>query len=207
MVHLVDTVGAGGRNYTIDVLRVQALLQSKGFNLPPGRGMCGYDMIAAIKKFQSSFMNHPTGLIEPSSLTSQNLSEAGHVCSEWSGDSSRWPQQKKLRSLNPDLQVKVVHLLEKLKEKGFFPHIFYGWRSVAVQLALYSSGRSKVMFSFHNAQRRDGTPNSYAVDIIDSRFGWTQQAESSGFWQVLGTATKTKGLIWGGDWSTIFYTT
>jgi peptidoglycan L-alanyl-D-glutamate endopeptidase CwlK len=70
-----------------------------------------------------------------------------------------------------------------------------------VQLKLYQEGNSKVKFSFHNAQKLDGTPNSYAADIIDERYAWTGQAESSGFWKALGEEAKKQGLYWGGDWS------
>lgn len=202
MVHLVDSVGEGGKNYALDVLRVQTLLRSKGYRIPSGRGICGDDTLTAIRKFQSSFLPHSTGLIEPYSLSLLKLTDDNHSDYEWSGDSSKWSQEQKLKSLNPEFKSKVVVLLAKLKESGFVPSIFYGWRSVAVQSALYSSGRSQVKFSFHNAQREDGTPNSYAADIIDSRFGWTCQAETSGFWSTLGSAAKAHGLIWGGAWST-----
>ncbi|QXE89228.1 M15 family metallopeptidase [Geomonas subterranea] len=201
MVHLVDSVGEGGRNYTIDVLRVQILLKSKGYTIPPGRGICGTATIAAIKKFQAAFMSQPTGLIEPHSVSLQKLTDESHAIYEWSGDSSQWSQDKKLKSLAPDLRGKVVFIIDKLRRDGFCPSIYYGWRSVAVQLVLHSSGRSKVKFSFHNAQLIDGTPNSYAADIIDSRFGWTNQAEIMGFWSALGNTAKSQGLIWGGDWS------
>lgn len=201
MVHLVDSVGEGGRNYTIDVLRVQTLLRSKGYVLQPGRGICGNDTVIAIKKFQASFLSQPTGLIEPYSLSVQKLCEEKHAVHEWSGDSSRWSQEKKLKSLNLAFQPRVVSVVDKLKRDGFLPSIYYGWRSVAVQLTLYNSGRSKVKFSFHNAQHPDGTPNSYAADIIDARFGWTDQAERAGFWAALGSVAKAQGLIWGGDWS------
>lgn len=201
MVHLVDSVGERGRNYTIDVLRIQTVLKSKGYTIAPGCGICGEDTIAAIKRFQASFMAQPTGLIEPYSESLRKLSDESHALSEWSGDSSQWSQEKKLKSVTPHLRSKLQPVIEHLRSAGFHPHIYYGWRSVAVQLALYSSGRSKIKFSFHNAQLPDGAPNSYAADIIDSRFGWTGQAEIAGFWSALGNAAKSNGLIWGGDWS------
>ena len=63
-----------------------------------------------------------------------------------------------------------------------------------------AKGRSKVRFSFHNAQKKDGTPNAYAVDVIDRRWGWGDEAEAKGFWKALGRAGKAEGLYWGGDW-------
>jgi len=198
---LVASVGEKGQNHTLDVLRVQTLLKSKGFN--PGRvdGVCSSNLLAAIRKLQSTFHPNPSGLIEPGSTTWVRLYDSSHGMAEWSGDSADWSQEKKIKSLDPQLRPKVSSVLEKLKKRGFSPQIFYGWRSVAIQLQLYSSGRSKVKFSFHNAQKPDGTPNSYAADIIDSRFAWSQQAELSGFWKALGQEARSQGLIWGGDWS------
>jgi len=69
-----------------------------------------------------------------------------------------------------------------------------------VQADLVARGHSKVRFSFHNAQKKNGTPNAYAVDIIDSRWAWSDAAEANGFWQALGKAGKAEGLYWGGDW-------
>jgi len=120
---------------------------------------------------------------------------------EWTGDSSQWPQEKKLLSMQPDLRVKVKTVLAALAQRGFQPKVIYGWRSVAVQLQLFKEGKSKVEFSFHNAQKPDGTPASYAADIVDSRYGWGDHAESSGFWKCLGEEAKKQNLYWGGDWS------
>ncbi|WP_129127638.1 M15 family metallopeptidase [Geomonas oryzae] len=202
MIHLVDTVGVGGKNHNLDVVRIQTLLRSKGYRIAIGAGVCGDDTVKAIITFQSSFLPKPTGIIEPYSLSLQKLTDNSHAMYEWSGDSCKWPQDKKLSSLNCEFKSKVVILLSRLESMGYLPHIFYGWRSIATQMTLYSSGRSKVKFSFHNAQRLDGTPNSYAADIIDSRFGWTQQAETAGFWSSLDSSAKAQGLVWGGDWST-----
>jgi hypothetical protein len=119
---------------------------------------------------------------------------------EWTGDSSKWPESKKLKSLNATLKPKVERVLAALKKRGFRPKVFFGWRSVAVQLELYKKGNTTVTFSFHNAQKRDGTPNSYAADIIDSRWAWSAAAETHGFWKALGEEAKKEDLYWGGDW-------
>src|SRR5438874_3293195 len=103
-------------------------------------------------------------------------------------------------SLEPAFRAKVQILLEKLKAAGFKPKIFYGWRSVDVQQQLFREGKSQVQFSFHNAQKPDGTPNAYAADIIDQRWGWEDEAETNGYWTALGKAAKSLGLVWGGDW-------
>lgn len=129
------------------------------------------------------------------------LASRAPTLTEWSGDSSQWSQEKKLLSMTPLLRPKVESVLAALSSTGYKPQIFYGWRSVAVQLELYRKGNTKVKFSFHNAQKKDGTPNAYAADIIDERYGWTGTALSSGFWKSLGEEAKKQGLYWGGDWA------
>src|SRR5262249_48966270 len=106
---------------------------------------------------------------------------------------------KKLASMEPNTRAKVKLVLNALSAKGFQPKIFFAWRSVAAQHELFLKGRTKVRFSFHNAQKPDGTPNAYAADIIDQRWGWEKAAETAGFWEALGKAAKDAGLVWGGD--------
>jgi len=122
--------------------------------------------------------------------------------SQWAGDSARWTQEKKLLSMHPDLRPKVTAILAALTKRGFQPKIFFGWRSVAVQLEIFKKKHTKVKFSFHNVQHKDGTPNAYAADIIDSRYAWSKKAESEGFWKALGEEAKNQNLYWGGDWKT-----
>jgi peptidoglycan L-alanyl-D-glutamate endopeptidase CwlK len=155
-------------------------------------------------KYQSRFLAHPDGRIDPTGLTWGRLSseQPGQLAgSQWSGDSSRWSQQKKLLSLEPIFRGKVQMVLDSLRRDGFKPHIVYGWRSVAVQQHLFDEGKSKVHFSFHNAQKADGTPRSYGADIIDERWGWKDEAKEKGFWTALSKEAKAQGLVWGGDWA------
>lgn len=206
MSALLASVGVNGKNLREDVLTVQSLLKSKGYNPGLVDGLCGTNTISTIRRFQATFMSAPDGLIEPGRTTWAKLSATGGPpaapqLSQWSGDSAQWPQDKKLQSMNPTLRPKVQAVLAALTQRGFQPKVFYGWRSVAVQLKLFQQGNSKVKFSFHNAQKPDGTPNSYAADVIDSRYGWTPQAETSGFWKALGEEAKKQNLYWGGDWS------
>lgn len=206
MIALLSSVGERGKNLREDVLIVQRLLKSKGYDPGPVDGICGPRTIAGIRKFQTTFLSQPDGLIEPNRTTWIRLSNtrsmpANPSLLQWSGDSAQWPEEKKLQSIHPNLRPKVQAVLEALRKRGFQPKIFFGWRSVAVQLEIYSRGDSKVKFSFHNAQKPDGTPNSYAADIIDSRYGWSTQAQTSGFWKALGEHAKAQGLYWGGDWS------
>ncbi|UFS70690.1 M15 family metallopeptidase [Geomonas sp. RF6] len=196
MSAIVASVGQGGKNQNDDVVLVQKLLRGKGLYAGEVDGICGTKTIAAILLFQKGFLSEPDGLIEPEKTTWKRLCSAGG----WDGDSSQWPQEKKIESLHPNLRPKVQNLLDALNAQGFQPKVFYGWRSVAIQLELYKKGNSRLKFSFHNAQKPDGTPNSYAADIVDSRFGWSDQAEQVGFWKALGKEAKRQGLIWGGDW-------
>jgi peptidoglycan L-alanyl-D-glutamate endopeptidase CwlK len=206
MNKITASVGQGGSNQRPDVVVVQDLLRARG--LDPGRsdGVCGERTIAAIRKFQARFMAAPDGLVEPDKTAWMELAKPGATVAPktpaaWLGDSAQWPQEKKLQSMNPQLAIKVRGVLDALGRRGFQPKVFYGWRSVDVQARLYAEGKSKVRFSFHNAQKTDGTPYAYAADIIDSRYAWTQQAESSGFWTALGEEAKRQGLVWGGDWA------
>ncbi len=202
MAVLTSSVGQGGRNEPANVTVVQTLLKGKGGDPGTADGVCGARTIAAIQKFQATFMSQPDGLISPGGATWRRLTGAAAATSaQWSGDSAQWPQDKKLLSMNPLLRPKVQAVVAALSQSGFQPKIFYGWRSVAVQLQLFKAGNSKVKFSFHNAQKADGTPNSYAADIIDARYAWSTEAETSGFWKALGAEAKKQGLVWGGDWS------
>jgi hypothetical protein len=205
-MEILDSVGAGGKNRNADVAVVQSLLNSKGFKTGVVDGVCGPKTVAAIRRFQATFTRLPDGLIEPrrttwTKLVSSNKLVGAPYLQQWTGDSSLWGQDKKLLSLRPDLRPKVQAVLAALAKRGFQPKIFFGWRSVAVQLEIFKKGRSKVRFSFHNAQRKDGTPNAYAADIVDARYAWSEQAASSGFWKALGEEAKAQNLVWGGDWA------
>ena len=118
------------------------------------------------------------------------------------GDSSRWSLDEKLRSMHRGLRPKVTAVLQGLSRRGFQPKIHFAWRSVAVQLELFRMGSTKVKFSFHNAQFPDGTPNAHAADVVDARYGWSNQAKISGFWLALGEEAHAQNLYWGGDWKT-----
>lgn len=201
--NITASVGQMGRNLAADVKVVQHLLKARGADPGAADGLCGQRTIGAIKTFQKGFMSVPDGLVEPGRTTWTRLSAdaaPATLNTAWTGDSSQWTQEKKLQSMKPEMATKVRAVLAGLVRRGFQPKIFYGWRSVTVQARLFAEGKSKVRFSFHNAQQKDGTPNSYAADIIDSRYGWSATAETSGFWMALGEEAKAQGLVWGGDW-------
>lgn len=207
MTTIVGSVGRGGRNRRSDVVAVQTLVNQNIGRVTPLAplsvdGVAGQATFSAIEEFQRRVlrMAKPDGLVEPNRATWRNLAGASSS-NEWSGNSARWTQEKKLLSMEPVFRRKVKLVLATLRREGFQPKIFFGWRSVAVQKRLVAQGRSQVLFSFHNAQKPDGTPNAYAADIIDKRWGWGDQAEENGFWDALGEAANGVGLVWGGDWT------
>ena len=214
-IFIQQSVGKQGVNHALDVKTVQAQLNAQA---PATRtklvvdGKCGAKTIAAISDFQKVVLGliQPDGRVDPNGRTLRALNDPAseakwakgiQASDQWSGDSARWSQEKKLQSLNPAFRLQVEGVISALRQRGFQPKIFYGWRSVAVQQELYQKGRSKVRFSFHNAQQPNGTPNAYAADIIDSRWGWAKPAQDQGFWDALGEEAKKRGLVWGGDWT------
>jgi len=204
-ISIKDSVGRTGMNHKPDTRQVQTALSA----LFPAKplvvdGLCGRNTIAHIEKFQRRFMQRPDGRVDPRGKTLRRLNSAAPTTSaaqdEWAGDSSKWSEAKKIRSLDRRMRIKVERVLRTLKSLGFKPRVVYAWRSVDVQRQLVAKGHSKVLFSFHNAQQVDGSPNAYAVDIIDRRWAWSPDAEANGFWDALGRAAKKERMFWGGDW-------
>lgn len=203
-VSIAKSVGRNGANRKKDTRKIQQLLCAI-FPLHPVHidGECSAVVIRRIERFQRRFMNNPDARVDPGGRTLRRLNAAAPGRQpDWGGDSSKWAQEKKLASLDPRLRPKVEAILAVLKTQGFKPKIVYAWRSVEVQHQLVEEGHSRVRFSFHNAQTPDGTPNAYAVDIIDRRWAWNNAAELNGFWDALGATAKTQDLLWGGDWRT-----
>ena len=201
-VTIKSSVGANGKNGRADTRKVQKLLNAIfPSTLLSVDGDCGSKTVRRIERFQRRFTTKPDGRVDPDGRTLKKLNAAAPgLQKDWSGDSSKWSEEKKLSSLDKRMRGKVVRVLGTLKAEGFKPKIFFAWRSVAVQLEIVAKGNSKVRFSFHNAQKKNGTPNAYAVNIIDKRWAWSDKAEENGFWEVLGKAGKAEGLFWGGDW-------
>jgi peptidoglycan L-alanyl-D-glutamate endopeptidase CwlK len=196
------SVGRDGDNRKADTRKIQKALNQA---IPKSPlivdGDCGAKTIKRIERFQSAYMRRPDGRIDPGGRSLRRLNQAApSLQSEWKGDSSRWSQEKKLDSLDNALRKKVVRILARLEAEGFRPKIVYAWRSVAVQQQLVAQGRSRVRFSFHNAQYKSGRPRAHAIDVIDRRWAWDDAAERNGFWDALGRAGKDEDLFWGGDW-------
>lgn len=201
-IEIQASVGRGGENRRPDTREIQRALNEVFPSLElVVDGLCGSKTIRRIERFQRRFMTAPDGRVDPGGRTLRRLnSTVPSLTEDWSGDSQRWSQEKKLASLAPPMRPRVERTLAVLRAQGFQPKIVYAWRSVAVQAQLVEQGHSKVRFSFHNAQKPSGRPHALAVDVIDRRFAWTAKAATSGFWQAQGAAGKAEGLLWGGDW-------
>ncbi|HEX8528154.1 peptidoglycan-binding protein [Allosphingosinicella sp.] len=206
------SVGEGGANRESDVRIVQQLLTKAGHDPRGVDGDYGTNTRDAIISFQKTFMAKPDGCIDPNGATIRRLEQGSNPASkpvaasadgakvgDWSGDSSQWTQEKKLASLEPSFRPRIERVIAKLKDSGFQPKIVFGWRSVAVQKKLKAEGKTTVSFSFHNAQKPNGTPNAWAVDLIDARWSWNEP-DCHKFFKALGAAGKAEGLVWGGDW-------
>jgi len=118
-------------------------------------------------------------------------------------DESRWSQERKLASLEPDFQNRVLAVLDRLKAAGFQPHIVFAWRSKETQKKLVERGVSKTIHSKH-CHGQEGW--GLAADIVDERHWWgagDDQDESQAlvFFGALGLAALEEGLGWGGTWS------
>ncbi len=70
---LGGSVGQGGRNDAEDVELVQQLLADNGIDPGAIDGVCGPKTIAAIRKFQSGFLGHPDGRVDPDGRTFREL--------------------------------------------------------------------------------------------------------------------------------------
>ena len=86
-------------------------------------------------------MSEPDGRVDPGGKTLRMLNTAiPSIQPEWSGDSARWTEAKKLASLDAEMRPKVESVLAALREASFRPKVYYAWRSVAVQLELVAAG-------------------------------------------------------------------
>jgi peptidoglycan L-alanyl-D-glutamate endopeptidase CwlK len=201
-VSISGSVGRGADNRRADVREIQRLLNDFYTQTPlVVDGVVGRSTIARIERFQRRFMANPDGRIDPDGSTLKRLrSVLPARGADWSEDSSKWPQEKKLSSLDHRFRPGVENVLRSLGKGGFKPVVFFAWRSIAVQAELLRRGVTRVSFSFHNAQTRSGTPSACAADSIDRRWAWERPAETNGFWSALGEAALGEGLYWGGSW-------
>ena len=116
---------------------------------------------------------------------------------------NRWSQERKLASLDPDFQNRVLNVLDRLRAAGFKPHVVYAWRSKETQAKLVERGVSKTMNSKHCVGVEG---EGRACDIVDADHWWgagedQDEAQALVFFGALGLAALEEGLSWGGTWS------
>jgi len=218
MSGILGSVGKSGRNIRSDVVLVQELLNLNLKYLKNAKkitvhGRADKDTIALIMKYQKEAMlrDKPNGLVNPKGITLDSLHVVidtrlpRNVLDDWTGNASRWSQEKKLRSINPPFRDTVKAVIKTLEADGHQPIIIFAWRSIAEQLKLYNKGVTRVKFSFHNITRKDGWPDAHGVDIVDSRYLWseskTKKAKTHAFFKALGKAAEKHAAYWGGDWT------
>jgi len=102
-----------------------------------------------------------------------------------------------MEGLDSMFSQKVSQILQKLTEKGWKPRVAEGLRTIEQQQEKIDLNRSSLKDP-NNSKHVQGL----AVDIIDSRYGWSGKASDLNFqfWQDLGEAAQEVGCIWGGNW-------
>jgi peptidoglycan hydrolase-like protein with peptidoglycan-binding domain len=89
MSELSGSVGEGGDNKSPDVMKVQELLNAKGFSVGQPTGSCQARTIGQIKSFQNGFMHHPDGKVDPGGKTWKKLNATGPVALDDAGPYQR----------------------------------------------------------------------------------------------------------------------
>lgn len=118
---------------------------------------------------------------------------------------------RSLDDLHPDLKILCLYWLDKCHAQSINAVVYFTWRSVSEQDALYAQGRTapgKIVTnarggqSKHNFTLPDGTPASKAFDFFiarpDGSENWDWQSPE---WQGAISIGKGLGLQWGGDWT------
>ena len=131
-----------------------------------------------------------------------------------------------LDSLDPAFRADVDQVLAQLRAQGFTPKVHETKRSDARQAWLWASGRSRdgaIVTWTEESEHESGD----AIDVIDGRphpdrpgqiVGWGSWADEYGdaatagdaeasrmaaeFFTAYGAAAESRGLTWGGRWST-----
>jgi hypothetical protein len=89
MSEISAAVGEGATNLRADVIKVQELLNAKGFKLGRPDGSCQGRTIGAIKSFQNGFMHRPDGVVDPGGKTWKKLNTEGPVALDEAGAYTR----------------------------------------------------------------------------------------------------------------------
>ncbi|WP_197507301.1 M15 family metallopeptidase [Mitsuaria sp. 7] len=79
--HLIESVGAAGKNRKADVESVQRLLTARQLYRGRVDGLCGPLTVDGILRFQRGFMSKPDGRVDPNGSTLKRLSAAAPATS------------------------------------------------------------------------------------------------------------------------------
>jgi hypothetical protein len=107
-------------------------------------------------------------------------------------------------ALWPPFRARVEQLMEELRQLGYSPVANETYRSLQRQQYYKDRKWSTVLQSYHNVSR-DGTPESMAIDMFDSRY-WKYQDDPAleqglaDFFHELMRLAPKYGLTTGGNW-------
>jgi len=102
------------------------------------------------------------------------------------------------KGLNPELESKVLPLIESMEAKGHPVFISSGYRSPLQQNKLYEKGRTKKGAIVTNA--RPGWSWHNWGRAVDFAFKGEDSWAESHPWNILGLVGECLGLEWGGRW-------
>lgn len=105
--------------------------------------------------------------------------------------------QGKLVELHPVFRSRAQAVLQELESAGLRPRITEAWRSAADQEAAYKSGKSQILYGFHNVTMADGGKEALAMDLVDDD---NPQTTSTAFMLRLAAAAERNKLITGIRW-------
>lgn len=75
--------------------------------------------------------------------------------------------QLMLAGMYPTFRTRVEAVLKEMESYGLRPRIYESWRSPADQLEAFRTGRSQLLYGFHNVTGVMGEKEALAADIID----------------------------------------
>jgi peptidoglycan LD-endopeptidase CwlK len=104
-------------------------------------------------------------------------------------------------ALQPDMRIKCLALMERMKALGKPVHLFEGFRTPHRQDELYAQGRTTSGPIVTNAKALQSA-HQYGLgfDLIFEKYNWNPPNYSE-WWAVLGEEGRKLGLKWGGEWS------
>jgi hypothetical protein len=75
--------------------------------------------------------------------------------------------EQMLTEMYPAFRTRVQGVLKEMESYGYRPRIQEAWRSAQAQMDAFRSGRSQIMYGFHNVTSTGGAKEALAADIYD----------------------------------------